>query len=224
VVKIAMDYQGNGLDLMDMINEGNMGLMTAIDKYDPNKGAKVSHYASFWIKQRIRRAISNSSKNIRIPVHAIDTISKIRKFKTAFEAKNGTEPTDLEISKKLKLSQQKIQHLLEISAPQTSINQEITSDGESKTFIDIIEDKKSVNAFTHAKTNEESRIIKECLQNLTEKERIIIIGRYGLDDAEPRTLESIGKDLGLTRERIRQIQGIAIKKLGRIIKKFKLNA
>ena len=95
---------------------------------------------------------------------------------------------------------------------------------EFSTFIDIIEDKKSINAFTHAKTNEEGRIIKECLQNLTEKERIIVIGRYGLDNAEPRTLESIGKDLGLTRERIRQIQGIAIKKLRRIIKRFKLNA
>ena len=220
VVKIAIQYQGNGLDLMDMITEGNMGLMTAVDNYNPNKGAKISHYASFWIKQRIRRAISNTSKNIRIPVHAVDTISKIRKFKTEYESKNSTQPTLEEIARKMKISKTKIQHLMEISAPQTSINQDISSDGESKTFIDIIEDKKATNAFTQAKQNEDRLIIDQCLDELNEKEKTIIIHRFGLDHGEIQTLESIGKKFNLTRERIRQIQAIAIRKLRVMITKI----
>ena len=171
VVKIAQDYANYGLPLLDLISEGNIGLMKAVERFDPNKGGKLSTYAAWWIKQSIKRALANQSKTIRLPVHMVDKISKMRRVAMAMSEELGREPTDDELSEEIGIDRAKLSQL----------------DG--------------------------------LLTVLDERERKIIDARFGLAGQKPRTLEEVGQEFGVTRERIRQLQNIALRKLRRALQK-----
>ncbi len=212
VVKIAHDFKGLGLPLLDLISEGNIGLMRAADKFDPNKGAKFSSYAAWWIKQAMRRGLANQTRTIRIPVQSAGKINKIRttRFKLAEEL--GREPTDAEIAAKLEFSERTVAELGLVSLRTLSMNDPI-QEGEDGEFQDIIPD---VNAHTPERIlGDEESIdrLKHLVTELDDREKMILRMRFGLDGVRPRTLEEVSQEVGRTRERVRQIQNQALKHL-----------
>ena len=213
VVKIAREYEDYGMPLLDLINEGNIGLMKAVEKFDPKKGAKLSTYASWWIKQAIKRALSNQSKTIRIPIHGVDKLLKIRIASTKLQELLGRDPTDQEVSDEIGLPAHKIAKLREASLRPTSLETPLSDDPDGSHIADIIGDEKAVDPAEYLSSKDDREGMWALLSNLDAREREILTHRFGLDGGERQTLGKIGYKLSVTRERIRQIQNIALKKL-----------
>ncbi len=218
VVKIAHDYSNFGLPLLDLINEGNMGLMKAVERFDPKKGAKLSTYAAWWIKQSIKRALANQSKTIRLPVHLVDKIGKMRRVGLKLGEKLGREPTDQELADVLNMPRAKVAQFRTISIRPASLDAPINED-DSTEFSEVISDDNAATPFEVLREKMMRDEVREVIKDLEPREAEILTLRFGLDGNKPQTLEDVGSRFNVTRERIRQLQNIALARLRRILEK-----
>lgn len=212
VVKIAHDFQGHGLQFSDLISEGNLGLMQAVDKFDPSKETRFSTYASFWIKQFMRRAVPDQSGAIRVPVQAVTWIGKLKKATAKLTDKLGRTPTDKELAMELSIQERTVAEIRLSCISTTSIHAPLVQ-GEDGTFEDVISDSKSKMPDEILDSKESVRYLVSLLDELDPRERKVISLRYGLDGNRPRTLDEISMLLNRSRERVRQIQKLALDKL-----------
>ena len=218
VVKIAQDYSNYGLPLSDLISEGNIGLMKAVERFDPEKGGKLSTYASWWIKQSIKRALANQSKTIRLPVHMVDKISRMRRISNMLAEALGREPTNSELAEELGIPRTKLAMLKQAAQRPASLDAPIGED-DSSDFSDIIGDEKAVDPALALQNKNMHNQLDGLLDSLDEREMRIIGARFGLDGQKPLTLEEIGVEFGVTRERIRQLQNVALAKMRKSLRK-----
>jgi RNA polymerase primary sigma factor len=212
VVKIARNYSGLGVPLMDLIAEGNIGLMKAVERFDPNKGGKMSTYGSWWIKQAIKRALTNQSKTIRLPAHLLEKLNRIRKFTHEYHEMHGYEPSNSVIARHMGVKPGQIAHWKAMSYNPSSLDAPI-GDDDGGSFSDLISDEKSRNGFEILSDLQVRSNVSNLLEHLDERELRILNYRYGLDGNEPETLECVGERFHITRERVRQIQKSALEKL-----------
>jgi RNA polymerase primary sigma factor len=218
VVKIAHDYNNLGLPLLDLISEGNIGLMKAVERFDPAKGGKLSTYAAWWIKQSIKRALANQSKTIRLPVHLVDKISKMRRVALQMSEELGREPTDDELAEEVGMASAKVSQLKTVSIRPASLDAPI-SDDDTTEFGEIVGDEEALTPFEQLRDQNLREEVSDLISVLDEREKKIIFSRFGLDGGKPKTLEEVGRKFGVTRERIRQLQNIALMKLRRALQK-----
>ena len=212
VVKIARDYEDYGLPLLDLINEGNMGLMKAVERFDPRKGAKLSTYASWWIKQSIRRALANQSKTIRLPVHVVDKLFHMRRAAVKLQEELGREATDEELAEELGTTAFRVARLRSAAIRPASLDAPI-GDDDTNRFGDLVEDEKADTPYEQLEDKTNTDLVRQMMDTLDPREATILRYRFGLDGGGEKTLEEVGKKFGVTRERIRQLQNIALKKL-----------
>lgn len=212
VVKIAKDYEGLGLPLLDLINEGNLGLIKGIAKYDPSKGVRFSTYGAFWIKQNIRRAISNHSKTIRLPIHLEEKISKMKEFIDRYKQANGSEPDDEILAQELQIPVNKVVLLRESSMSTVSLDAPLGDDG-STSLGDVLGDESIQQPDQRMEQKTMRHILLEVLSTLEPREQGILRYRFGLETGEEKSLEEVGKKFNVTRERVRQIQNQALSKM-----------
>jgi RNA polymerase primary sigma factor len=218
VIKIAHDYAHLGLPLLDLVSEGNIGLMKAVERFDPAKGGKLSTYAAWWIKQSIKRALANQSKTIRLPVHLVDKISKMNRVASQMSEELGREPTNDELAEEVGLSPRTVSQLKTASIRPSSLNAPL-SDDDSTEFGEMVGDEDAPTPFEFLRDKNLRDELADILEVLDGRERLIIFQRFGLDGIRPRTLEEVGEKLGVTRERIRQVQNIALMKMRRALSK-----
>jgi len=218
VVKIALAYANLGLPLLDLISEGNIGLMKAVERFDPAKGGKLSTYAAWWIKQSISRALANQSKTIRLPVHLVDKISKMRRVSLQMSEELGREPTDEELGDEIGIASGKVWQLKTVSIRPASLDAPF-SDDDSTEFGEIVGDEYAQTPFELLRDKNLRNELGGLLDVLDDREKKIVFQRFGLDGGKPKTLEEVGKRFGVTRERIRQLQNIALSKLRRALSK-----
>jgi RNA polymerase primary sigma factor len=212
VVKIAHDYARLGLPLLDLISEGNIGLMKAVERFDPAKGGKLSTYSAWWIKQSIKRALANQSKTIRLPAHLVDKIAKMRRVEHALTEALGRDPTEVEVARELGVPPSTISHWQTVALRPTSLDAPI-GDDDSSDFSELIGDEKARNPFDEINDRQLRKEIEGYLDRLDEREREILTYRFGLRETQVETLETVGKRFNITRERVRQIQNAAVMKL-----------
>jgi RNA polymerase primary sigma factor len=218
VVTIAHDYVNLGLPLLDLISEGNIGLTKAVERFDAGKGAKLSTYAAWWIKQSIKRALANQSKTIRLPVHLVDKIAKVRRVSLQMSDELGREPTDDELGEELGIASEKVGRLKSAGVRPASLDAPI-ADNDSTEFAEVIGDDETQTPFELLRDKNLRGEVKSLIAVLDSREKKIISQRFGLDGGKPKTLEDVGRDFGVTRERIRQLQNIALTKLRRALAK-----
>ena len=218
VVKIARDYADLGLPSLDLISEGNIGLMKAVERFDPAMGGKLSTYAAWWIKQAIKRALANQSKTIRLPVHVVDKISKIRRASLQMSDELGREPTDDELAQEIGISHSKVSQLKTVSIRPASLDAPMSHD-DSTELGETVGDEGAQTPFELLRDKNLRDEVSDLFEVLDDRERKIIFQRFGLDGGKPKTLEEVGKNFGVTRERIRQVQNIALAKLRRALSK-----
>ena len=218
VVTIARDYANLGLPLLDLISEGNIGLTKAVERFDLTKGAKLSTYAMWWIKQSIKRALANQGKTIRLPVHLADKLAKMRRVSLQMSDELGREPTDEELGEEIGIDSDKITRLRTVGIRPASLNAPITDD-DSTEFAEVIGDDEAQTPFELLRDKNLRSEMDGLIEVLDAREKKIISHRFGLDGGKPKTLEDVGRDFGVTRERIRQLQNIALAKLRRALSK-----
>ncbi len=219
VVKIAHDYEGLGLPLLDLINEGNIGLMKAVERFDPAKGGKLSTYGAWWIKQSIKRALANQSKTIRLPVHLVDKISKMRRTGMKLQEVLGREPTDEELADELGMTASRVAQLRTAAIRPASLDAPI-GDEDSNNFSEVVQDENAATPYQELEEKTVSAMLQEMVKTLDSREATILRYRFGLDGGSEKTLEEVGQKFGVTRERVRQIQNIALAKLRKMIEKL----
>src|SRR5437588_5157017 len=219
VVKIARDYEGIGLPLLDLISEGNIGLMKAVERFDPAKGGKLSTYGSWWIKQSIKRALANQSKTIRLPVHLVDKISKMRRVAMKLQEEFGREPTDEELGEELGISAARVGQMRTAAIRPASLDAPI-GDDDSNNFSEVVQDENADTPYEQLEEKTVTRMLQEMVKTLDEREATILRFRFGLDGGPEKTPEEVGQKFGVTRERVRQIQNIALNKLRKMIEKL----
>lgn len=218
VVKIAHDYEGLGLPLLDLINEGNIGLMKAVERFDPTKGSKLSTYSAWWIKQSIKRSLANQAKTIRLPVHLVDKISKLKRTALKLQEAMGREPTDEELAEELEMDAVKVARLRRAAIRPASLDSPIGED--HSTFAEIVSDEKAENPYKQLEDKTVNDMLFDLIKSLPHREATILEYRFGLDGGPERTLEEVGENFGVTRERVRQIQNLALSKLRKMIEKL----
>jgi RNA polymerase primary sigma factor len=216
VVTIAQDYANLGLPLLDVVSEGNIGLMTAVDRFDPLKGAKLSTYAAWWIRQAIKRAISNQSKTIRLPVHFGEKISKVRRVALQMSEELGREPTDDELGEEIGIASGKVSQLKAASIRPASLDAPI-SDDDLTAFGESVGDEEARTPFELLRDKDLHNKVDGLLEGLDDREKKIISQRFSFDGGKRKTLQQVGKKLGVSRERIRQLENIALSKLRRAL-------
>ena len=220
VVKIARSYEDYGMPLLDLINEGNIGLIKAVERFNPKKGAKLSTYSAWWIKQGIKRALANQSKTIRLPVHVVDKLFRMRQVAVRLQELLGREPTEQELGDELGMAANKIMRLRAASVRPASLDAPLGDDHEGDRIADVVKDENTFSPYEQLEEKTKTHMLHELLDSLEPREAEILRHRFGLNGITERTLDEIGRDFGLTRERIRQIQEIALKKLRRQIEKL----
>ena len=218
MVKIARDYANLGLPLLDLISEGNIGLMKAVERFDPAKGGKLSTYGSWWIKQSIKRALANQGKTIRLPVHLVDKIAKIRRVGAGLSDELGREATDEEIAEEVGMDAGKVTLLKQAAIRPASLDAPL-GDEDSTEFGEMVGDMAAVDPFENLSDKNMQMEVGDLITQLDERERKIINARFGLDGNDPITLEEVGVKFGVTRERIRQVQNIALSKMRKALAK-----
>jgi RNA polymerase primary sigma factor len=216
VVKIARDYDGLGLPLLDLINEGNIGLMSAVERFNPAKGAKLSTYAAWWIKQAMRRALANQSKTIRLPVHMVDKIYNMRRASFRLQEIFGREPTDEEVASEIGITSREVARMRASYLRPASLDAP-TGDDESGQLGEVIRDENAASPYEQLVEKTVNQMLSELVDRLHPREASILRFRFGLDGGPERTLEEVGDKFGVTRERVRQLQSLALRKLRRMI-------
>jgi RNA polymerase primary sigma factor len=219
VVKIAHDYSHFGLPLMDLISEGNIGLMKAVERFDPTKGGKLSTYAAWWIKQSIKRALANQSKTIRLPVHLVDKISRMRKATALLQEELGREPTNDELARELGIPVNKVAHLKTVSTRPSSLDAPVGED-DSTELGELVRDENAATPYEdlHGKTSLQD--LNALIEKLEPREAEILRLRFGLDGEPPKTLEEVGAQFQVTRERVRQLQNMALTKMRKAMQRL----
>lgn len=216
VIKIARSYENLGMPLLDLINEGNLGLMKAVEKFDPAKGGKLSTYAALWIRQQIRRALASQGKTIRLPVHIADRIYHLSQAELRLRAQLGREATDEELAQELNTTVTRLGKLRRAAARPASLDAPLGDDASS-TIAEVLADENAATPFEQMQHRTETALVRKLVENLPEREARILRLRFGLESGQEQTLETVGRKLKLTRERIRQLQNMALQKLRQMI-------
>lgn len=216
VVRIAKDYDNFGLPLMDLISEGNFGLIKAVERFDPDKGGKLSTYAAWWIKQAIKRALASDGKTIRLPVHMVDRIAQMRRISNLLTKELEREPTNDEIAQAMDIPLSKVVHMKSVANRAASLDQPVGEDGDA-TLGDLVKDESARSPFENLRGKSDLTEIAEMLAHLEPREAEVITLRFGLNGESPLTLEEVGEMFKLTRERVRQLQQSALMQLRRMM-------
>lgn len=222
VVKLARDYSNYGVPLSDLISEGNIGLMKAVEKFDPSKGGKLSTYAGWWIKQAIKRALANQGKTIRLPIHLVDKLARVRRITAMLTEEMGEEPSDETLSEVLGIPQRKLAMLKQASQRPASLDAPVSDDSVA-TYVDIIGDEDATSPLDDLANKNYLDELDDMLAVLDERETEIIDSRFGLNGKKVMTLEEISHNFGVSRERIRQVQNAAIAKMRKALRKKEKN-
>ncbi len=219
VVKIARDYEGIGLPLLDLISEGNIGLTKAVERFDPAKGGKLSTYGAWWIKQSIKRALANQSKTIRLPVHLVDKIARMQRAALQLQEELGRDPTDEELGQALHVPASRVFQMRMAALRPASLDAPI-SDEDSSRFGDVVQDARADTPYQQLEQKTAVGTLRDLLNTLPSREATILRFRFGLEGGTEKTLEEVGRKFGVTRERIRQLQNAGLQKLRRMLERM----